>query len=273
MERKIIEWNEPIQTTKSEEKLRENWVKCLEMDFFQKVEKYQDIASKNDWVLPNDPILIFNEYFEKIENEIKEKYKRRSKITIEKYNPETDSFEFKEYDKILEELFPIKYLLENGPIIYFPEPKIPETYLLDWMVNKKEELISKGLISRDSSPKTITINPIPKKTSRTKPIKPLKNNLKDLFKNKYGNYDKYDEVFQKLFEKELLSDCKTKWIGKGQNGIIQLASTIRWIGMSYLDIRFSAKEIEEIGIKYFGTKISSGSIKVSKAEDGQFYFF
>ena len=98
--------------------------------------------------------------------------------------------------------------------------------------------------------------------------------LSEIFKNKYGKVEgakNLNDLKTQLFEKGVLSEDRTAWIGIGMHGVIQLASLIKFIGLKYFQTTFSEKQVELICEKDFNKKISKGSIKKGKSEHGEYY--
>jgi hypothetical protein len=112
--------------------------------------------------------------------------------------------------------------------------------------------------------------PQPKKTAN-KDI-PLKT-LKQLFYEKFKSDTKYQELKEILFKKGVLSDDRSTWIGTGENGVTQLASTIKYIGTEYFSKKFQNKHVIFISENDFKISFSIDTAKQAKAEDGQYYFY
>lgn len=110
-----------------------------------------------------------------------------------------------------------------------------------------------------------------KSKSKTIPTKVLKT-LEELFREKFGTDKEYQDLKERLFSKELLSDDLSTWIGTKENGKTQLASVIKYAGQNNLQRNLSEKEVIFISVKDFNNKVSEGTVKKGKYENAEYYF-
>ncbi|MCH7402892.1 hypothetical protein ACFOUP_16800 [Belliella kenyensis] len=270
MDLEEIEFELPEPTHKTQEELEKIWLENLKSNFKNSIAKYKPLAIKNNWVLPTDPVSLFNQYFQELEKETLEKYKDNP-TSLKRGLDNLDKDEILlEFDNVELELYPIYYELVDFSTLRFPKPEIPENYILIYISEKKEELLNLGLFLLEKQ--VSDLKKIPSKSNSTRKFdKPFRNDLKLAFQNQFGNDSKYFELLNCLFKQGLLSDDLSVWVGTKENGKIQLASLIKWVGLKELTIKFTEKEVKEIAKKNFGLPISLSSVKASKPEDGEYY--
>lgn len=145
------EFEIPFYTDKTEEELKDIWLKKLEDDFFDKVKKYEPLAKRNNWILPTDPLGLFKLYFSEYQNEKLEEYKDNPTSIKKTLSSRNDEEILVEFNNVALETTPIFYELPNGQTIRLPRPEIPETYIEKWIRSKRDELNKIGMFSGESN--------------------------------------------------------------------------------------------------------------------------
>ncbi|MEX2336364.1 MAG: hypothetical protein WD555_03735 [Fulvivirga sp.] len=98
----------------------------------------------------------------------------------------------------------------------------------------------------------------------------IRDDLQKLFIKEFGDDTLYIQLTEKLFNKGLLDDTCKIWTGTGMYGKESLSSLIKLIGLKFFHSTFSESEIKGIAKRNFSIDVSSGTVKKSKPEKGEF---